>query len=57
MCQVFCGGGNNILVQFEYGQKREIIYSLLVYVCSEQELFIDMDDPISCLPKNKKVNC
>ena len=53
----FLWGVNNILVQFEYGQKREIIYSLLVYVCSEQELFIDMDDPISCLPKNKKVNC
>ena len=42
-------GKKKLLVQFKDGQKREISYSLLVFLSSKEE--VDMDEPISHLPK------
>ena len=44
-------GKKKFLVQFEYGQKIEMSSCLLVYVCSKQEVCLEMDEPISDLPK------
>ena len=42
-------GKNNLLVEFEYGQKKEISFSLLVFLSSKEE--VEMDKPISHLPE------
>ena len=47
-------GKNNLLVQFEYGKKREISCILLSYVCLKEEVCLDMDEPISYLPKKEQ---
>ena len=41
-------GKNKFLVQFEYGQKREMSSCSLVFLFSKEE--VDMDDPISNIP-------
>ena len=46
---------NNFLVQFEDGRKKDISYSLLVFLSSKEE--VELDEPISHSPKNKKANC
>ena len=49
--QILVGKGK-FLVQFEYGQKKEISsYSLLVLSSKEE---VEMDDPISHLPKKEQ---
>ena len=45
-------GKKKFFVQFEYGQKREIISSLLVYLSSKEE--VDMEERISHLPKKEQ---
>ena len=40
-------GNKKFLVQFEDGQKREISFFPLLYVCSKEDVCIEMDDPIS----------
>ena len=42
-------GKKKLLVQFEYGQKKGISSSLLVFFNSKEE--VEMDEPISHLPK------
>ena len=48
-------GKKKLLVQFECGKNKEIIYSSLVFLISKED--VDMDGPISHLPKKNKVNC
>ena len=43
------------LVQFKYGRKKDISYSLLVFLSSKEE--VELDEPISHSPKNNKANC
>ena len=43
-------GKKKFLVLFEDGQKKDIGYSLLVYLSSKLE--VEMEEPISHLPKN-----
>ena len=47
-------GKKNFLVIFKYGQKKDISYFLLVYLSSKGE--VDMEEPISHLPKKNKAN-
>ena len=47
-------GKNEFLFKFEYGQKRDMGSCLLVYVCSKQEVWLDMDEPISDLPEKEQ---
>ena len=42
-------GDDNLLVQFEYGQKKEISSSSLLFLSLKEE--VDMDEPISHSPK------
>ena len=49
-------GKKEFLVQFEYGQKRDMSSCLFVYLCSKQEICLDVYKPISELPKNNNVN-
>ena len=44
-------GNKNLLVQFEDGQKREMSYCSLSYVCSKYEVGQEVDEPISDLPQ------
>ena len=46
-------GKKKFLVQFEDGHKKEIIYSLIVFLSSKEE--VDMDKLISHLPEKEKV--
>ena len=39
-------GEKIFLVQFEDGQKREVGYCFLVYVCSEEEFYQEVNEPI-----------
>ena len=48
-------GKNNIFVQFEDGQKKEISSSQLVFLSSKEE--VDIDEAISHSPEKNKVNC
>ena len=48
-------GKKNFLVKIENGQKKEMSSSSLVFLSQKEE--VDMDDPISNLPKKNKVNC
>ena len=41
---------NNFLDKFEEGQKREMSSGSLLYVCSKEEVCLDIDEPISGLP-------
>ena len=45
-------GKNNFLVQFEYGQKKEISFSLLVFLNLEEE--VETEEPISQLSKKEQ---
>ena len=38
---------NNLLVQFEYGKKKEMGCVLLSYVCFKEDVCLGMDEPIS----------
>ena len=49
VCVQYVMGKNNFLVQFEYGQKREMIYISLLYPCSKEEVCLEIEDPISDL--------
>ena len=42
-------GKNIFLVQFVDGQKKEMSYSLLVFLCSKEE--VEMDEPLSHFPE------
>ena len=44
-------GNNNLLVQFEDVQNREMSYCSLSYVCSKYEVGQEVDEPISDLPQ------
>ena len=46
-----CGGKNKLLVQFEDGKKRHIGSILLLYLCSKQDVCLEMEEPISDLPQ------
>ena len=48
-------GKKKFFFWFKRGNNKEIIYSLLVFLISKEE--VDMDGPISHLPKKNKVNC
>ena len=48
-----CVGKNNSLVQFEDGHNREMIYISLSCICSKQDVYLYMSDPISYLPKKR----
>ena len=43
-------GKDNFLVKFEDGQKIEMSYCLLAYVCLKQDVCLEMDELISDLP-------
>ena len=46
------------LIKFEDVQKREMISISLLYVCSKEEVCLEIDAPLSGLTqKLKKVNC
>ena len=45
-------GKKNFLVLFGYGQKKEINYSLLVYLSLKDE--VGMEEPISHLPEKEQ---
>ena len=45
-------GKKKLSVQLIYGQKKDMSSCLLVYLCSNEE--VEMDDPISNLPKKEK---
>ena len=45
-------GKEKFLVQFEYGHKKDISYSLLVFLSSKEE--VEMDEPILHLPKKEE---
>ena len=42
-------GEKKFLVQFEDGQKKEMSYVSILYVCSKYEVFLEIDEPISDL--------
>ena len=44
-------GKNNFLVQFEYGQKKQMSASLLYYLCEKEEVGQEADDNTSHLPE------
>ena len=41
----------NFLFKFEDGQKRDMSYVSLLCLYLEEEVYLDMDDPISHLPQ------
>ena len=45
-------GNNKLLVQFEYGQKKEMSSCSLVFLCLKEE--VAMNEPKSNLPKNNR---
>ena len=45
-------GEENFLVQLEYGKKKEISSSSLLFLSSKEE--VEMDEPISNLPKKEE---
>ena len=45
-------GKKRFLVQFEYGQKKEMSSCSLVFLCSKEE--VDMDEPLSNSPKKEQ---
>ena len=45
---------NKFLVQFKDGIKRYISSSLLSYLCSKEEVCLEMEDPISDLPQQEQ---
>ena len=46
-------GKKNFLFQLEDGQKREVGYFLIVYVCSEEDFGHQVNQPIYDLPKKE----
>ena len=44
-----------LLVQFKYGQKKDMSSSLIMFLCLKEE--VDMDENNQTFLKNKKVNC
>ena len=44
-------GNKKLLVKLEYGQKKEMISCLLVFLCSKEE--VEMDNPKSNLPEKE----
>ena len=44
-------GKKKLVVQFKKNQKKEMISCSIVYVCSKEEIYLGMDDPISNLPE------
>ena len=55
VCVQAVTGKNNFLVQFEYGQKKEISSSSLLFLSSKEE--VEMEEPLSHSAKKNKVNC
>ena len=47
-------GEKEFLVQFEDGQKKEMSSVSLSYVCSTEEVCLDMDEPILDLPQKEQ---
>ena len=41
-------------VKFEYGQKRDMSSISFLYLCLKPEVCLDMDEPISDLPKKQQ---
>ena len=52
VCVQDVAGNKKFLVQFEYFQKKEIIYSSLVFLISKEE--VDMDEPLSHSPEKEQ---
>ena len=48
-------GKKKFLVLFGYGQKKDMGSSSLLYLSEKEE--VEMEDPISHLPKNMKAYC
>ena len=46
-------GKNKFLVQFEYGQKKQMSYFFIVYLCLKEE--VEIDDPISNIKPSQKI--
>ena len=44
-------GNKKFVVRFEYGQKRDMSASSLLYLCDKEEVGQEVDDTISDLPK------
>ena len=44
-------GKKNFLVQFEDVKKKEMSSCSLLYLCSKDEVCLEMDEPISYVPK------
>ena len=44
-------GKKKLVVQFKTLHKKEMIYCSIVYVCSKEEICLEMGDPISNLPE------
>ena len=53
-CVQFLVWNNNLLIQFEYGKKKDISYCFLVNVCSKEEVCLEVDEPISILPQKEQ---
>ena len=47
---------NNSPFKFEDGKKKEMDYFLLTYVCSKDEICLDMDETISELTPKERLN-
>ena len=46
LCDKAVMGKNNFLVQFEYGNRIDISYCLLSYVCSEEDFGQELNETI-----------
>ena len=47
-------GKKELVVQTEQFQRKEMISCLIVYVCSKEEIYPEMDDAISNLPEKQQ---
>ena len=50
-------GKRKLVVQFEDEQKKDMSSCLIQYLCLKKVVCHEMDETISNLPKNNKVNC
>ena len=54
VCVYTVVGKNILLVQFEDGHKKEIIFCSLQYFFSKEEVGLDMDEPVSNLSEKEQ---
>ena len=48
-------GNKNLVFQFEGGHKRDIITSLMSYICDKKEVCQEPDETLSGLPRRSQV--